>query len=254
VRSCRRSPHRRRGELPVTRQMHRTMAAFRQQGFSLIEMMIGLTAGAIVVAAVLVFTVATVRANAQTVTSTRLTQDIRTSLNLVTREIRRAGYDRRAEVTIATNSPGLRFTNLTVNGAQDCLLLGYNRPEVNPGTGIVPEELKGFRRAVVNGVGVLQGHGNLASLDVSQCTGSAGWIPLTDPGLVDIQTARFALSRRCVFPDADNAPPCDPDPNGISAVVRSVDVTLGGQMVGQPDVQRTVTDSVRIRADNVQFP
>lgn len=228
--------------------------AFSQRGFSLIEMMIALVAGLIVVGAVLVFTVATVRANTQTVTSTRLTQDLRTSLNLVTREVRRTGYDRTAETNIATSSSALRYTEVNVNAAQDCIVLSYNRPVINPGTGVVARERKGFRRTVVNGVGVLEGHGNLASVNSSECGANAGWVALTDPAQVDIQTARFLLTRRCVFPDADNVSPCDPGPNNITAVVRSVDISLGGRLVAQPDVQRTMTDSVRIRADNVQFP
>lgn len=229
--------------------------ACHQGGFSLIELMVALVAGLIVIGAVLSFTVATVRANSETVTSTRLTQDLRTALNLMTREIRRTGYDRGAEMTIATNSPGLRYTDVNVNTARDCIVLSYNRPGINGTLNIVQTgERKGFRRVVRNGVGVLEANASLTSVAESACTQTAGWASLTDPAQVDIRVLEFALVERCVFADPDGVPPCQPNSSQISAVVRNVGVTLEGRLVRDASVDRRVTDSVRIRADDIAFP
>ena len=65
----------------------------RHAGFSLIELMIALTAGIIIIGAVSMFTVATMRSYSENILSTLLTQELRTSMNLVVRELRRAGHD-----------------------------------------------------------------------------------------------------------------------------------------------------------------
>ncbi len=228
-----------------------------QRGFSLIEMMVALVAGLIVVGAVLAFTVATVRANSQTVVGTRLSQDLRTALNLMTREMRRAGYDRNAELSIATNSPGILYTQVSANAARDCIVLSYNRPSINTSAAVVNAERKGFRRVVQDGIGVIQANPGLASTTPTACNQTEGWTNLTDPQQVDIQELQFNLAERCVFPNAGgNAglpPPCTPNSSGITAVVRHVDLTLLGALVREPDVQRRLTDSVRIRTDDLVF-
>ena len=62
-------------------------------GFSLIEMMVALVAGLIVSAAVIAFLLSSMKSNGEYVRSTRLTQELRNTLDLVTRDLSRAGYN-----------------------------------------------------------------------------------------------------------------------------------------------------------------
>jgi prepilin-type N-terminal cleavage/methylation domain-containing protein len=62
----------------------------RIAGFTLIEMMVAIVLGLLVVGAVLAFIVSLVRANSETVLSTRLNQEMRATMALIANDVRRA--------------------------------------------------------------------------------------------------------------------------------------------------------------------
>src|SRR5690242_20718020 len=123
----------------------------RQAGFSLIELMVALVAGLIVSAAVVAFTMSSFRSNGEYVVSTRLTQELRNSLDLVMRDLRRAGYDEGALGLLATGqmSP---FSSMSVDVDAECILYGYDRKSDDAGLyqpGVVDVnngEVRGLRR------------------------------------------------------------------------------------------------------------
>ncbi|HET6602740.1 MAG TPA: prepilin-type N-terminal cleavage/methylation domain-containing protein, partial [Xanthomonadaceae bacterium] len=78
----------------------------RQGGFSIVEAMVALVAGLIVIGAVLAFTVATVQSNTENVQATRLAQELRALMNLVARDVRRAGYDDLSLERVGTGTDG----------------------------------------------------------------------------------------------------------------------------------------------------
>lgn len=64
----------------------------KQRGFSLIENMVGITIGLFIVTGALIFMSTITTNNRDLMIETRLIQDLRTSSDLVARDIRRAGY------------------------------------------------------------------------------------------------------------------------------------------------------------------
>lgn len=71
--------------------IHRTPTLrARAAGFTLIEMMVAIVLGLLVVGAVLAFIVSLVRANSETVLSTRLNQELRATMALISNDVRRA--------------------------------------------------------------------------------------------------------------------------------------------------------------------
>lgn len=62
----------------------------RSQGVTLIEMMIALVIGLIVSGAALALVVAVMKSNADTIRATRLTQELRTTAEIIARDLRRA--------------------------------------------------------------------------------------------------------------------------------------------------------------------
>lgn len=62
----------------------------RQQGLSLIELMVALVAGLIVSGAAIALVVAIIKSNAETIRGTRLTQELRTTAEVMARDLRRA--------------------------------------------------------------------------------------------------------------------------------------------------------------------
>lgn len=204
-------------------------------GFSLIELMVALVAGLIVIGAVLSFVVTTVRSNTQTTQATRVMQELRTSMGLISRELRRAGYNQNAIDSVGTNSTSTVFTAITTNLADDCIVVAYDRGGT-PGSVDVGES-RGFRRIVRNGVGLLQ-----ASLESSAASCASGsWVDLTDPQTLNI-TAFSAIPTNTTVAVT-----------GADLAVRNVQLTLRGESLGPNPIAREISNRIRVRADCVDF-
>lgn len=219
-----------------------------QQGFSLIELMIALVAGLIVIGAVLAFTVSTVRAYSENIRSTRLTQDLRSGMNVVQRELRRAGFDGVATTRVLTDINPSTFTELTIDG--ECVIYRYDRSL--GGAGGLPQgaEIRGIRRNATAGTLQINADGSPVS-----CGGSTGWQDVSDPAVVNLTDFEPQL-RECRF--------CARFSSGVDAAgnpvfdiatgsARNLSLTLTGSLRNDATLSRQVTDSVRIRAEDVSF-
>lgn len=100
-------------------------------GFTLVELMVAMVLGLIVIGAVLALSLAMIRANSDTISATRLTQELRATAAAITSELQRAGstdnpYNVAAAtalgtVTLADSNTCIRYTysqaGTTVNRA-----------------------------------------------------------------------------------------------------------------------------------------
>lgn len=94
------------------------------RGFSLVELMVALAAGLIVSGAVIAFLLSSMKSNGEYVQSTRLTQELRNTLDLVTRDLSRAGY----------NDNSLLFVSLPNVSKFAPMFIKDNAPIVTAGT------------------------------------------------------------------------------------------------------------------------
>lgn len=211
-----------------------------QRGFSLIELMIGLVLGLIVVGAVSSFAVATLRASSQNERSSRLTQDLRTAMNLVIRELRRSGYDGAAVARLGTGASLSNFTTMQAPpfGPAGCLSYQYDR--------------SGNQfRAIRASNGALEMATATAAL--TDC-GGGNWSVVSDPDVVTVTGFAPAETReafasivesRIVGTDTEVVAGC--------GVVRNVSIDITGSLVSDASISRTIHEEVRVRADPVQF-
>lgn len=108
--------------------LSRPVAAPRRtaRGFTLLEMMVALVLGLLVVAAVLAFIFSLIRANSETVLSTRLNQELRATMALIANDLRRArGL---SDPIAAVNQGGTvvnPYSTISVSGTKDCVLYSY---------------------------------------------------------------------------------------------------------------------------------
>jgi prepilin-type N-terminal cleavage/methylation domain-containing protein len=244
-----------------------------QGGVTLVELMIALAAGVVVSAAAVAFLMATFRSNADYVQSTRLTQELRNTLDLATRDLQRAGYDDNA-LTYVGNSNVSPFaplciasmaapTCVTDTTAGSCVLYGYDRtypngtttPSGTAGTVDVGNgEVRGLRlnSVTVNGrtVGVLEyavSSGSTrpacdgASADYTTfpatCNSTSLWCPLSDGSKLDITALTIANNGSST------------SSGGIAMGVRRLDIGMTGRIAGSTDFTRNVRASVKVRAD-----
>jgi prepilin-type N-terminal cleavage/methylation domain-containing protein len=235
----------------------------KSRGFSLVELMMALVAGLIVSYAVLAFTMSSMKNNGEYVQSTQLTQELRNTLDLATRELKRAGYDENALSHMAAGDAS-PFSPMLISGANtdsSCLIYGYDRIAGNPGVvDINRGEVRGLRRVVVNGVGIVEfavsiGSTRPACADDSSTNyasyppvcSSTGWCPLSDSKRVNVTAFRVA-------------PTIQTTGTGTAQVrLREFKITLSGRRVGDTGTNylnntdssstRTVVSTVKVRSE-----
>lgn len=218
-------------------------------GFSLMEMMISIVVGLVVVGGVISIFASAIKSHSDNLRMTRLNQELRTTMNLMTSELRRAGFWGRGGITATLGSPTTanRFDGIVISPARDCITFRYDAD--NDGN-LIASENQGFR---LNGDAVEMRSGN------SLCSDS-GWIDITDPNAIVITDLAFSLTPNAtVDVDVDGMDgdvPCRPTsgcPPGIVSVpptlqnvtVREIDITLTGRLAGDASVTRTIQETVR---------
>jgi prepilin-type N-terminal cleavage/methylation domain-containing protein len=247
-----------------------SMTKSKSLGFSLIELMIALAIGLVVVGAVLAFTLSSVTTNSEYIQSTRLSQELRNSMDFVSRELRRAGYDQNVgsyvasvNVSTPTISPFSRLfvtndTNGDGSSNDACVLYAYDLSGGNPGVvNLATGEIRGVRRAIrtIDGqsIGVLEIAQSAASVTPS-CNGSSpsysaypatcsssGWCALSDPRAVNITS--FTLDVAVLNQNVSSL--------STPITMREVGIGMKGELLRSVDgtVERGIRSNVKVRAD-----
>lgn len=226
----------------------------RQTGFTLVELLVAGAISIIVVGAIISLMSNSLRASNDTIQSSRLTQDLRSTMQIVSRDVRRAGYSLNAINTVAAgvqNNPYIDVTLADFDGAagSDCIIFALDRDPTDGGPQAI--DWSGVRRNTVNGVGIVE----VKTVGAAGQGCNAGtWVPITDPDVVDITALDFDNADQFTVVVST-----DPDTGAEDQItVRDITIQLTGQLVGQAATERVVTDSVRVRNDlfvaNVAVP
>lgn len=198
---------------------------FHTTGFGLIELMVAMVLGLIVVGAVLALVVSIMRSNRQTLQSTRLTQELRATLSVVSSDLRRARSvnDPLSAAVLVTGNPYKAVSTATAG----CVIYGYDGAANGPW-----HVLK-----LVSGKVVLLGSATLPA----NC--SPDGAPITiGSDQVEITSLTFTPTTTA------SSPPLSTD----ESVVRDFTVTISGRLVDQDadlaNVVRTVSQDVYVRS------
>ncbi|MDF1587695.1 MAG: prepilin-type N-terminal cleavage/methylation domain-containing protein [Gammaproteobacteria bacterium] len=194
----------------------------KQNGITLIELMIAILVGLIVMAATIGIFVTTIKSNSDTLKMIRLNQELQAVMTLITRDIRRVGYW--GDNISGTINP---FTAASIaSGAVNTLSFGYDAD--NYGVDDGQSENFGFR---LNG-------SQVDMLDVAD-----NWQPLTDPTVVKITGLTFDVAIWCPANPSCAAP--------VKTELRTVNIVLTGELSTDATVSRTLKETIRIRNDVV---
>jgi Tfp pilus assembly protein PilW len=242
----------------------------RMRGFGVVELMVSIVPGLVVSGAAVAFVLSSLNSNTEFVRTARLNQDLRSNMDFVSRELRRAGYDENALRYIAmsaSNNATSPFAAMRVaREATDnsCVIYAYDSKAPSAaGVGgpgridVAAGEIHALRRMTrtVNGrlVGVMEVAQtstaapaldcDAAGPDYAQypatCNDATGWCPLSDPMQIDITRFRIV--------DASLWTPPTASANGSK--VRDLDMAMDGVLIGANQVARSVQSSVRMRAE-----
>lgn len=235
-------------------------------GFSMIELMIAMAIGLVVIGSVLAFTLSSLTTNTEYVQATRLSQELRNSMDFISRELRRAGYDQNVGGSVArytvgnvTPSPFGRIL-VTNNGNTDCVIYAYDRTDNGVGTAGVVDldngEIRALRLATRNVDGL-----NVGVLEVAEssnaaptCNGASpnytnypptcngGWCALSDPRVLNLTAFNLVTTGYITQPGSATSVP---------VTMREIGVELQGQLRRSEDgtVTRGIRSNVKVRAD-----
>ena len=165
----------------------------RQKGMTLMELLVAGTISLIAASGMVIVMANTLGTGSQTIQAARLTQEMRTAMQIMSREVRRGNYH--ADYMACYGNAGCRATlgieakitpiQITDSGDSDCFWFSYHRPGLTLDT----SPIAAFRHTELTNsaglvVGVLQMTTTL--LSSSTCPGS-DWVEITDPEIIDVQ-------------------------------------------------------------------
>ena len=208
----------------------------RQRGLSMVELMVAVTVGLIVLSGVTAMLVNSLQANNDTVRASRLNQELRAVMDLVVRDLRRAGYRGDYASYFGLLAAGQTFSNTVAVSADGTRLDFAYDLDAN---GVFSDAEQFGYRLVDGKVEALR---------------NKAWIALTDPGATRVTTLAF-----CFAPSADadclDAPPAagtvGVSGTAVTVIVKELRITLTGEAVRDPSIVRTLRETVRVRNDEV---
>ena len=214
------------------------MGARRSQGLSMIELLIGTAIGLVIVAAGTVVVVHHARENRALVIEARLMQDLRSAADIVSRDLRRAGYWAAAASGVRSDDGSAVVANpyaaVTPDAAaSDAVRLSFSR-DASENDVVDSNEQFGFR---------------LRNRAIELQLGDGNWQALTDPATLAVTTfsvephvEESRLAAFCTEPCAAGSTTCPPRQQ-----VRSYRVAIAGRSVLDANVRRSVQSAVRLR-------
>jgi type II secretory pathway pseudopilin PulG len=240
----------------------------RQAGMSLMEVLIAMSISMVVTASMVALMANSLGTTARIIKMTKLTDDMRIAMQMMTRDVRRSSYNGKsmycyatsdcregATVTLTDGSTMVLADDLNievdVNG-NTCFTFLMDREEDGDSTNFDGDPTidsgGGFRRAEVdpdgNGnVGVIEMWTGGVAPDCSAAAGTSSWVQITNPENFDI----FAFSV-----DEDLSYTQEIFNDGVTTLsqkVRKVRMNMQGQLVLDPTVVRRIEDVISVRND-----
>ena len=203
-----------------------------QRGLSLIELLIGVAIALFIAATGSTLLVGHLRENRALLLETRLTQDLRTAADVITRDLRRAGYWGNAGTganPYAALAPAA--------AASDAVSLRYSMDPTENNV-VDSNEQFGFRL-----------RGGAIELQL----GAGNWQALTDAGTLTVtafsvtpEVQDLSLASLCATACATGSTTCPPHQQ-----VRSLAVVITAALVSDNRVVRSVRSNARVRNDAV---
>jgi type IV pilus assembly protein PilW len=180
----------------------------RARGFTLIEMMVGITVGLIVLWGLSSVYLNSARGSRTTTAANQLNQDLRAVMDIMVNDIRRAGYWEGASNTanpFTTPTTDIQMTS--ISASHDCILYSYDATHAG-GTGNVVDtfgttgfsDFFGFRLSAAGVVQTLDPTINLAATTVATpCATDADWQNLTDERAISVTALTFRTTgSKCI--------------------------------------------------------
>lgn len=207
------------------------------RGMSLVELMVGIAIGLLIVAAAVTLVAGQLADNRKLSLELQIQQDLRATADIITRQLRRAGFAGVAGAQSGVASPISEASSLREMADLATYGPAFNRVDFHYYYNAGDTDY-GYR--LVDGV--------------IQAQMGGVWQQLTDPRTLRVTTFTITptpgLASRlpCLVPCADGTSSCWPE-----LQVRELAIVIRGVAVGDPQVVREINSRVRLRNDFVRF-
>jgi len=241
----------------------------RQSGASLMEVLIAMSISMVVTASMVALMANSLGTTGRIIKMTKLSDDMRTTMQMMTRDVRRSSYNGKSMYCYATSDCTENATVTLPDGSTMVLADDINiEVDVNGNTCFTfltdrdqdgdsteydsdpkVDSAGGFRRAQVdpdgtgNTVGVIEMWTGNAAPNCSAAAGAESWVQITNPENMDI----FAFSvdenlsyTQEIFNDGVSS---------LSQKVRKIRMNMQGQLVLDNTIVRRIEDVISVRND-----
>lgn len=220
----------------------------RQAGLSLVEVLVGMTISLVVTSAMVVLMSNSLSSTSRIVKMTKLSDDLRTAMHVMSRDVRRTNYTADAVYCFGNPDCGTDGSvslpgDVTINAGNDCFTFLLDRDHDGDAT---ENSAGGFRYITSSGVGLLQSWVGDASPSCT-ATGDDNWANLTDPDIMEITA--FSVDDLLSYTEViyDNG-------FGLqtSQKVRKLRMSIDGRLLMDNDIHRSIADVIKLR-NNIYF-
>jgi type IV pilus assembly protein PilW len=225
----------------------------KQRGATLVELMVGLALSLIVTASMVGLMSNSLGSTTRIVQMTQLTDELRNSMSMLSRDVRRANYNPYALYCYANANCGVDDVDTGLVNVQwdidtataSCIRYSLER-EINADGSLGTLSGGGLRREVTaDGIGTLEiWTGN--DEPPANCADDADWLRVTDPNFVNI--TEFTVDESNSFEETVT----DSDGNVLANLrTREVQIAIGGNLVRDASIAKRIEDVIRVRNDFV---
>ncbi len=228
--------------------LHRRAGRLRQRGISLVELMVGVTIGLFILAAATLVVTSQLGDNRRMLLDAQLQQDMRATVDIAVRDLRRAGYWGRAWSSVWSESVTAALVNpyATVTASQntrtgDSIVYDRSTDEEDAQIGtdnnaVDSDERVGFRH-------------NPSAGTVEMRIGEDNWQTLTDASVMNVTRFDIVYTSRAVPLPCGTQCPTGPLGCPLDLLVRDASIVLSAQARHDASVKRSVRSDVRLRND-----
>lgn len=230
--------------LKHTGKTGRPLALTKQNGVTLIELLIAMVISVVASSAMVMLMANTLGSGTRTIAMTHLTQDMRTAMQIISRDLRRANYisplDARTCYANVDCLVDLGYQNnvglIAISDDSDCLSYWLDR---DLSSSFESTDIGAFRLTVTGGIGSIQMLTSYTSMGSNNCpTGT--WAEITDPEIIDVQS--FEVDDANTYVESISS-------SGSTQTVQKIRLLISAELInsGNYTISREIGDEIRIR-------
>jgi Tfp pilus assembly protein PilW len=218
----------------------------KQSGATLMEVLVAMTISLVATAAMIAMMSNSLGTTARIIKMTKLTDDMRVALQMMTRDVRRSSYSANsmfcyANENCATDGSGVSLpADVAIAATNDCFTFLTDRDHDGDST---ENAAGGFRRVTDGDIGVIEMWTGDNTPDCTDAAGAAGWVEITNPDNMDIFAFNVDDNLSYTQVILDNGS------DTVSQRIRKIRMNIQGRLVIDNTIVREVEDVINVRND-----